>query len=292
MRRYLSVGMVVVMTFAWVVSIPLCGMVAAEAEGEFYLVGTGPGEADLITVRAINVIRQADLVICREQSAKTFSEYLRDKEVLTPPMTRYWEYLGMPCSELSGEARHRCEELAHQKKDRAAMIRKYVDQGKTVAVLEGGDPCIFGSLRWLKQEFDDGEFEVIPGVSSFNAASAALKREVADAYVGEWQTRSVILTTPARDGGRKDPVERLAEHRGTMVFFMAREFEEKTLPLLKRQYPPDTPVAVVYHAGCAEERVVRGTLGTFPVEPSVEERWMRLIYVGEFLLDASEKSWR
>ena len=292
MRRYLSVGMVVAMTYAWVVSIPFCGMVAAGPEGTLYLVGTGPGGADLITVRAINVIKGADVVICREVSAETFAEYLKDKEVLTPPMIRYWEYLGKSCSELSAEAKRRCEELAQQKKARVAMIRKYVDEGKTVAVLEGGDPCIFGSLRWLKQEFADGEFEVVPGVSSFNAANAALKREVADAYVGEWQTRSVILTTPARDGGRRDPVERLARHRGTMVFFMAHEFEEKTLPLLKRQYPPDTPVAVVYHAGCAEERVERGTLGTFPVEPSAEERWIRLIYVGEFLLDASERSWR
>ena len=292
MRRYLFAGMVVAMTFAWVVSAPLCGMAVAPPKGKLYLVGTGPGGVDLITVRAINVIRRAHVVICREVSAKTFAEYLRDKEVLTPPMIRYWEYLGKSCSELSGEAKRRCEELVQQKKARVAMIRKYVDEGKTVAVLEGGDPCIFGSLRWLKQEFDDGEFDVIPGVSSFNAANAALKREVADAYVGDWQTRSVTLTSPARDGGRRDPVERLAEHRGTMVFFMAREFEEKTLPLLKKLYPPDTPVAVVYHAGCAEERVERGTLGTFPGEPSLEERWMRLIYVGEFLLDASEKSWR
>ena len=129
---------------------------------------------------------------------------------------------------------------------------------------------------------------MVPGISSFNAANALLKREVADAYVADRQTRSVILTTPARQGDRRDSIENLARHRSTMVFFMAREFEEKVLPELRKHYPSNTPVAIVYKAGYSgEEQVVRGTLGSFPFQPP-EQRWLRLIYVGEFLKDASQ----
>ena len=129
---------------------------------------------------------------------------------------------------------------------------------------------------------------MVPGISSFNVANALLKREMADAYVADRQTRSVILTTPVREGDRMDSIENLARHRSTMVFFMPREFEEKVLPQLRKYYSPDTPVAIVYKAGYPDkEQVVRGTLGSFPLQPP-EQRWLRLIYVGEFLKDASQ----
>ena len=259
-----------------------------EKKAKFYIVGLGPGAVDLITIRAIDYIKKADVVICGDATAQKVGDYLKGKEILSLPRFPYWECLERKCSEPSHKDKKRCKELVHMRKERADLIRRYVKDGKTVALLEGGDPCIFGSLRWVKQEFADDEFEVVPGISSFNVANALLKREVADAYVADRQTRSVILTTPARQGDRRDSIENLARHRSTMVFFMPREFEEKVLPELRKHYPYSTPVAIVYKAGDpGEEQVVRGTLGSFPFQPP-EQRWLRLIYVGEFLKDASQ----
>lgn len=259
-------------------------------KAKFYVVGMGTGEADLITLRAIDYIKRADVVICGEATAKKFGKYLESKKILSLPMFPYWECLERKCFKPSHKDKKQCKELVHMRKERADLIRRYVKDGKTVALLEGGDPCIFGSLRWVKQEFADDEFEVVPGISSFNVANALLKRDVADAYVADRQTRSVILTTPAREGDRTDSIENLARHRSTMVFFMPREFEEKVLPELRKHYPSNTPVAIVYKAGYpGEEQVVRCTLGSFPLQPP-EQRWLRLIYIGEFLKDASQNN--
>jgi len=259
-------------------------------KAKFYIIGMGTGGADLITLRAIDYIKRADVVICGEATAKKFGKYLESKKILSLPMFPYWECLERKCSEPSRKDKKRCKELTHKRKERAALIRRYIKEGKTVALLEGGDPCIFGSLRWVKQEFGDDEFEVVPGISSFNVANALLKREVADAYVADWQTRSVILTTPVREADRRDSIGNLAKHRGTMVFFMPREFEEKVLPKLRKYYPPETPVAIVYKAGYpGEEQVVRDTLGSFPLQPP-DQKWLRLIYIGEFLKDASQNN--
>lgn len=269
---------------------PIHGKTIDREKAKFYIIGTGAGWADLITLRAIDYIRRTDVVICGEETAKKFGNYLKGKEILSLSRFPYWECLERKCSEPSHKDKKRCKELVHMRKERADLIKRYVKDGKTVALLEGGDPCIFGSIRWVKQEFADDEFEVVPGISSFNVANALLKREVADAYVADRQTRSVILTTPARQGDRRDSIENLARHRSTMVFFMPREFEEKVLPELRKYYPSDTPVAIVYKAGYSgEEQVVRGTLGSFPLQPP-EQRWLRLIYVGEFLKDASQSN--
>lgn len=269
---------------------PIHGKAIDREKAKFYIVGVGAGGADLITLRAIDYIKRADVIICGEETAKKFENHLEGKEILFLPRFPYWECLERKCSEPSHKDKKRCKELVYMRKERAALIIRYIKEGKTVALLEGGDPCIFGSLRWIKQEFADDEFEVVPGISSFNVANALLKREVADAYVADRQTRSVIITTSVREGDRTDSIENLASHRSTMVFFMPREFEEKVLPELRKYYPSNTPVAVVYKAGYSgDEQVVRGTLGSFPFQPP-EQRWLRLIYVGEFLKDASQSN--
>ncbi len=259
---------------------------AKKLPGKFYLVGTGPGDADLITVRAAETIKRADVVICSKEQAERFKKYTAGKRIISPPMLRYWQALEKKCHAPAQKDQAPCSRINAKRKERAAMIRKLMEAGNTVAMLESGDPCIFGCMRWIKLEFKDGEFEVIPGISSFNVANALLKREVADAYVADFQTRSVILTSPLRNGERKDRLDQLAAHRATLVFFMPQEFEKRALPQLRRHYPPQTPVAIVSRAGDkGKEMILRGTLADFPVQTE-DERWQSLIYVGSFLDDA------
>ena len=258
----------------------------AASAGKFYLVGTGPGDADLITVRGAEALRKADVVICSREQAEKFKKYTAGKKIVSPPMLRYWMALEKKCYSPTLGDKAACGQINAKRKKRAAMIRDLVATGNTVAMLESGDPCIFGCMRWVKLEFSDDEFEVIPGISSFNVSNALLKREVADAYVADYQTRSVILTSPLRNGERQDQLAELTAHRSTMVFFMPREFEKRALSQLRQHYPADTPVAVVFKAGNRDrETVLRGTLADFPAQTE-DQRWQSLIYVGGFLGDA------
>jgi precorrin-4/cobalt-precorrin-4 C11-methyltransferase len=264
----------------------LAGQGVAGATGKLFIVGTGPGDADLITVRAVETIQHADVIICSKEHAERFRKYTTGKKIISPPMLCYWQALEKKCHAPADVDRAACSQINAERGRRAAMIRDLVNAGQTVAMLEGGDPCIFGCLRWIKLEFSDDEFEVIPGISAFNVSNAMLKREVADAYVADVQTRSVILTSPLRNGERQDQLEELSSHRATMVFFMPREFENRALAQLRHHYPADTPVSVVFKAGNKDaQTILKGTLADFPNQTE-EQRWQSLIYVGGFMKDA------
>jgi precorrin-4/cobalt-precorrin-4 C11-methyltransferase len=249
-----------------------------EARG-FYLVGLGPGDPDLMTLRAVKVIEGADLVFCSERWAQNLASYLQGKEVVHG----YWRlfpYYGRDPSEFEGEERRQCEQITRKRNEFIARVRQAVEQGKTVAVLDSGDPLIYGPSEWCLEEFEDLDPVVVPGLSCFNAANAALRKGVT---TGE-HTKSVILTA-ADWPGKTDTIERLSAHQCTMVLFtMTAEFRG-FIEKLSINYPAETPVAIVEHAGYAEkERVIQGTLGTI-MDKIGQERlpFEYLIYVGDFL---------
>jgi len=252
---------------------------AAEKTAKFYLVGTGPGDPDLITLRAIRVMREADLVFCSESLKRRFAPHLGGKEVRHVAWYLF-QYYGQDPAELEGQQRRRCEQLAEQRSRFVAQVRRAAQQGKQIAVLDGGDPLIYGPLAWCLEEFEDLDPVVVPGLSCFNAANAALRRGVT---TGE-HTKSVILT--ATDfPGTTDTIDKLSVHRSTMaIFTMKAEFKE-FIKKLSVNYPPETPVAVVKHAGYAEkEEVVQGTLATILNQVGAEGLpFEYMIYVGDFL---------
>ncbi len=154
------------------------------------------------------------------------------------------------------------------------------EQGKVVAILDSGDPLIYGPWAWCLEEFEDLNPVVVPGVSCFNAANAALRRGVTNAP----KTKSVILT--ANDWpGKTDTVENLSVHQATMVIFTMRAEFDYFIEKLKTHYPPETPVAVVEYAGYQDkETVIQGTLGT--IRQKLDPKSLPfeyLIYVGDFL---------
>lgn len=152
--------------------------------------------------------------------------------------------------------------------------------GGMAAVLDSGDPMIYGPFDWCLEEFEDLDPVVVPGVSCFNAANAALRKGVTS---GE-HTKSVILTS-ADWPGKTDTIEKMSVHGCTMVLFTMTAPLEDFLAKLSLHYPPDTPVAVVTHAGYAEkEQVIQATLGTIRDRIGNEELpFEYLIYVGDFL---------
>ncbi len=245
----------------------------------FYLVGLGPGDPDLMTLRAVKTIEKADVIFCSKSWAEKLADYLDGKK-LHHGYWRLFPYYGHDPSEFEGDERRNCEEYARKRGEFVALVRAAIAEGKTVAMLDGGDPLVYGPCAWALEEFEDLNPVVVPGVSCFNAGNAALRRCVTTSD----RTKSVILTAADWIGG-EDTIEKLSAHRTTMVLFTMRtefgEFIEKLLI----NYPPETPIAVVKDAGYAEkEEVIESTLGT--VLDQVGEKGpgsAYLIYVGDFL---------
>ncbi len=250
------------------------------AEGtQFYLVGVGPGDPDLLTLRAVEVIRKADVVFCSRGWSTKLAAYLDGKKTYDG----YWRlfpYYGQDPSELEGEERAACEKITRKRNEFIGIVREAVKAGKTVAVLDSGDPLIYGPSAWCLEEFEDLKPVVVPGVSSFNAANAALKRGITTSH----ETKSVILT--ASDWpGKTDTIDKLAAHHSTMVLFTMRAEFKSFIDKLLVNYPPETPVAVVKYAGYQDkEEVIEATLGTI-LEKVGPDRlpFEYLIYVGDFL---------
>lgn len=258
----------------------------------FYLVGVGPGDPDQITLRAVKTIRAADVIVCTKtpEASKQqvdgyfsfeekFAEYLQGKELVQVEWFLGRNY-GTDPSTLQGDERRRYDEIASQRNEVIARLRKALSDGKTVAVLDTGDPLIYGPHAWYLEEFEDVDPIVVPGVSSFNAANAALRKSVTSSDT----TRSVILTAGYQAPGKTDTLAALSVHGCTMVIFtMGTEFKQ-VIETLAVNYPKNTPVAVVTRAGYADkEEVARGTLETIVGQIGGKLPFEHLIYVGDFL---------
>lgn len=233
-----------------------------------YFVGAGPGSADLITLRGKALLENADVII-------------------------YTGSLVNP--DLPAFAKQDCEVFnsAHMTLDEVIdTIQTAVTGGKTVVRLHTGDPSLYGAIREQMDRLTalNIEYEICPGVSSFNAAAAALKAE----YTLPGVSQTVILTraagkTPVPES---ETIRSLAAHKATMVLFLsAGLLETVSGDLIAGGYAPDTPAAIIYKASWPEEKIVRCTVGSL-AKSAAENNVSKtaLICVGDFLGDAYELS--
>lgn len=250
-------------------------------KGKLYFVGVGPAGPDYATLQAINVIKQADVIFAPTYIQKAFNEYLKDKDIRIAWPDSVYKVGNKAYTEIETEEgiKQLNRAVRQHASDLANQFKKEMAQNKTVALLVNGDPCLFGDLKWFKQYFKNDEFEVIPGMSSFNAGAALLKADL---------TRStglgtVIIYSPLGEAGGGS-IRKLAKHRATMVFFMAGNLKE-VVKELKKEFSGDTPVAVAYFIGYPEkQKVIKGTLNTISKDTASEtEKEMLLIYVGDFM---------
>lgn len=203
-----------------------------------YFVGAGSGAPDLITVRGAKLLQQADVVV--------YAGSLVNPELLK-------------------DCRADCECY-----NSASMTLEQVmdimipatREGKLVVRLHTGDPCIYGAHREQMDILDAHklEYEIVPGVSSFCGAAAALKAE----YTLPDVSQTVILTrmegrTPVPE---KEKIELLASHGATMVIFLsAGQMDVLAQRLLAGGYTVDTPVGIVYKATWPDEKIIHTTIG-------------------------------
>jgi precorrin-4/cobalt-precorrin-4 C11-methyltransferase len=252
------------------------------SKSSLYIVSVGNGDPDNITLRAINTIRDSDIIFCDRRIRDKFPVLLHEKKIYDIGFGIFGIY-GKTPEEARKNKRFNYEEKLKEFNEISAVIRKAVEQGKTVSVLDSGDPTIYGPHMWYIEAFGDLNPEIVPGVSSFNSANAALKKGVTSGM----KTHSVILTASfgKEEYEGTDSIEKLAENRATMVFFTMFLNLDEVVKKLMVHYPADTPIAIVLHAGYRDkEKIIQGTLDTI-LEKTQGEKLPHehLIYVGDFL---------
>lgn len=232
-----------------------------------YFIGAGPGDPDLLTIKALKAIRGADIII--------YAGSLINKEILK---------FARKGSRLYDSSAMSLEEVLQ-------VIKDAKSSGRTVARIHSGDPSIYGAIQeqmdWCEREGID--YRVVPGVSSFQAAAASLKQELTLPGVSQ----TVILT---RISGKtkvpaKEDLRRLAWSRATMVIFLSVQEMDRVVRKLKGSYGPDTPVAVLEKVSFPDERKITGTLRD--IAKKVKESGIRrqaLIIVGDVLNKSYRKS--
>jgi len=221
---------------------------------KIYFVGAGPGDPELITVKGKRLLQEADLVVYAGS-------------LVNPQLLEGLRAVRVDSNGLSVE-------------ETQAKMVEFLQAGKKVVRLHSGDPSIYGAiLEQMKPLEEMGvEVEVIPGVSSLFAASAALKTQLTLKGVSE----SLILTRPAGTTLDKDNLTALSRLRTTMAIFLGIDKIRDIVQSLDR--PGTTPVAVVYHASWPDQQILCGTLDDIAekVEKAKIDR-SAIILVGDVL---------
>jgi len=196
-----------------------------------YIVGAGPGDPELLTVKAQRLIRQADVIL--------FADSLIPHQLLQ---------LARRDAEKIGSADKTLEELL-------ALMIAWVRAGKSVVRLHSGDPCLYSATQEQMQALLDAgiPFEVIPGISVFQAAAARFRVELT---VPE-QVQTIILT---RMSGRTqvpaaEELATLAAHQASLCLYLSARHVVEAQTQLLRHYGPETPVAVCFRLGWPDERL-------------------------------------
>jgi precorrin-4 methylase len=267
--------------YAGILVILLGVRAAGAAPGKFFIVGMGAAP-DLITVRGVEVIKSADIILLEQPSEKDYwKDFIGDKEVIYCPHGARVGYGMDPKKVEDPDIRAIVENNAKHRQEAVDKIRKAVEAGKIVVALEGGDPMIYGTTFYLEMLPKDFPSEIVPGVGALQAVSAAVKMSPVFGY----DTNSVIVTMDDFQG-RKDINEKLMETQTSMIFYTMGLNYPRLFEQLKRHYPADTPVAVVSFAGDREmQKVVRSTVAKFLKEVDYKKlpADAHSILVGKFL---------
>lgn len=231
-------------------------------------VGAGPGDVDLITVKGRRILESADVVIYA--GSLVWDEHLK--------------FCKSGCV-IHNSANMTLEEVI-------SAMRKAISEKKSVVRLHTGDPSIYGAIREQIDELEKEKiaYEVIPGVSSFTASCAAIRRE----FTLPGITQTVIIT---RNAGRtpvpeKEDLAKLAAHQCSMAIFLSvGDMDGVVSKLVDGYQRDDVPVAVVYKATWEQQKIVIGTLKDIAAkvkEAGIENSAQ--ILVGDFIEGDYERS--
>ena len=204
--------------------------------GHVEIVGAGPGDPDLISVRGRMFLEKADLIL--------YAGSLVPRELTA-------------CAKAGATVKSSAG-LALE--EQIALMKEFYDQGKLVVRLHTGDPCLYGAIQEQMNYFDQyrWSYHITPGISAFQAAAAELRSQ----FTIPQKVQTIILTrgegrTPMPD---REKLHLLARSHSTMCIYLSADIVEKVQEELLMEYPETTPVAACYRLTWKEQRIYRGQL--------------------------------
>ena len=205
-------------------------------QGHVEIVGAGPGDPDLVSVRGRKMLEKADLIL---YAGSLVPKALTD------------------CHKSGAVVRSSAD---MNLEEQCQLMKEHYDKGHFIVRLHTGDPCIFGAIQEQMAFFDANgmDYHITPGISSFLAAAAELRSQ----FTIPERTQTIILT---RGEGRtpmpeKEQLHLLARSQSTMCIFLSAAIVDKVQQELLQEYPEDTPVAACYHLTWSDQKIYRGKL--------------------------------
>ena len=220
----------------WTVALAIDHKYLREKKGHIEIVGAGPGDPDLVSVRGRKMLERADLILYAGSLVpKALTECHKPGAVVRSSADMNLE-------------------------EQCALMKEHYDKGHFIVRLHTGDPCIFGAIQEQMAFFDQQgmDYHITPGISSFLAAAAELQSQ----FTIPERTQTIILT---RGEGRtpmpeKEQLHLLAKSQSTMCIFLSAAIVDDVQSELLQEYPEDTPVAACYHLTWPDQMIYRGKL--------------------------------
>ncbi len=204
---------------------------------DVFFVGCGPGDPELITVKAKKLIQKADVVV--------YSGSLIPPKILKLcKKGKLYDAAGLVREEIFD------------------ILCKNAKKDKLVVRLHDGDPSIYGAI---KEQIDNLQEKgissiVVPGVTAFLASAAALETQLT--LPGVTQTIIVTRAESRTKVPKREKIAELAKHKATLIFYLSVHLlSDIVKESLAGGYKKSTPVAVVYRASWEDQKIVKGTLG-------------------------------
>ncbi len=216
--------------------LPSEGRGMVRGTGHIEIVGAGPGDPDLVSVRGRKMLEKADLILYAGSLVpKALTECHKPGAIVRSSADMNLE-------------------------EQCALMKEHYDKGHFIVRLHTGDPCIFGAIQEQMAFFDlhQMSYHITPGISSFLAAAAELRSQ----FTIPERTQTIILT---RGEGRtpmpeKEQLHLLAKSQSTMCIFLSAAIVDDVQRELLQEYPEDTPVAACYHLTWPDQKIYRGVL--------------------------------
>ena len=220
----------------WTVALAIDYKYLREKKGHIEIVGAGPGDPDLVSVRGRKMLERADLILYAGSLVpKALTECHKPGAVVRSSADMNLE-------------------------EQCALMKEHYNKGNFIVRLHTGDPCIFGAIQEQMAFFDANhmDYHITPGISSFLAAAAELQSQ----FTIPERCQTIILT---RGEGRtpmpeKEQLHLLARSQSTMCIFLSASIVDDVQSELLQEYPEDTPVAACYHLTWPDQKIYRGQL--------------------------------
>jgi uroporphyrin-III C-methyltransferase len=207
--------------------------------GEVYLVGAGPGDPDLLTVKAVRLIRSADVILHDDLVPQAILDY------------------ASPAAEIVNVGK-RCGTKTITQEEINALMIEHARENRSVVRLKSGDPLIFGRAAEEMDALDEAgiAYQVVPGITAAFAAAAAIGCSLTDRR----SASNLIFSTGHHAQSHNDAPLPELEDATRVVYMPGRDLALLAQEWLQQGLPPEFPCAIVSHATQPDQRVLHTTL--------------------------------